>query len=52
MLVIVAEAECCSDFIYMLVEMLPKMCVSGVVGCLKGKSSLMRYEQFGELKFK
>ena len=36
----------------MLLEIPPKMSVSGVVGYLKGKSSLMPYEQFGELKFK
>ena len=30
----------------------PKMSVSSFVGYLKGKSSLMIYEQFGDLKFK
>ncbi|EPX4102619.1 transposase, partial [Shigella flexneri] len=30
----------------------PKMSVSGFMGYLKGKSSLMLYEQFGDLKFK
>ncbi|AKS78651.1 putative transposase for the insertion element [Yersinia pestis 1413] len=28
------------------------MSVSGFMGYLKGKSSLMLYEQFGDLKFK
>ena len=36
----------------MLVEIPPKMSVSGFVGYLKGKSSLMIYEQWGNLKFK
>lgn len=36
----------------MLVEIPPKMSVSGFMGYLKGKSSLMLYEQFGDLKFK
>ena len=30
----------------------PKMSVSSFMGYLKGKSSLMLYEQFGDLKFK
>ena len=36
----------------MLVEIPPKMSVSAFVGYLKGKSSLMIYEQWGNLKFK
>lgn len=36
----------------MLVEIPPKMSVSGFMGFLKEKSSLMLYEQFGDLKFK
>ena len=35
----------------MLVEIPPKYSVSGVMGYLKGKSSLMIYEQFPELKY-
>ncbi|MCV8982799.1 IS200/IS605 family transposase [Escherichia coli] len=41
-----------ADHIHMLVEIPPKMSVSGFMGYLKGKSSLMLYEQFGDLKFK
>ena len=48
----IVEAECCSDHIHMLLEIPPKMSVSGFMGYLKGKSSLMIYDQFGELKFK
>lgn len=48
----IVEAECCPDHIHMLLEIAPKMSVAGVVGYLKGKSSLMIYEQFGNLKFK
>ncbi len=36
----------------MLLEIPPKMSVSGFMGYLKGKSSLMLYDQFGDLKFK
>ncbi len=43
------EAETCPDHIHMLVEILPKFSVSSFMGYLKGKSSTMLYEQFGEL---
>ena len=36
----------------MLVSIPPKVSVSSFMGYLKGKSSLMIYEQFGDLKFK
>ena len=48
----IIEAESCPDHIHMLVEIPPKMSVSSFVGYLKGKSSLMIYDQFGDLKFK
>ena len=48
----ILEAECCPDHIHMLVEIPPKMSVSSFAGYLKGKSSLMIYDQFGDLKFK
>ena len=48
----IIAAESCPDHIHMLVEIPPKISVSSFMGYLKGKSSLMIYEQFGELKFK
>ena len=48
----ILEAGCCPDHIHMLLEIPPKMSVSSFMGYLKGKSSLMLYEQFGDLKFK
>ena len=48
----IVEAEVCPDHIHMLVEIPPKIAVSSFMGYLKGKSSLMLYEQFPELKFK
>ena len=48
----VIEAEACPDHIHMLVEIPPKIAVSSFMGYLKGKSSTMLYEQFGELKYK
>jgi putative transposase len=46
------EAEACPDHIHLFVEIPPKMAVSTFMGYLKGKSSTMLYEQFGELKYK
>ena len=40
------------NYVHMLVEIPPKMAVSSFMGCLKGKSSLMIYEKFGDLKYK
>mgnify|MGYP000983013288 FL=1 len=48
----IIEAEVCHDHIHMLVEIPPKMSVSGFVGFLKGKSSLMIHERHGNLKYK
>lgn len=48
----IIEAEVCPDHIHMLVDIPPKMLVSSFVGYLKGKSSTLIYEQFGELKYK
>ena len=48
----IIEAEVCPDHIHMLVEIPPKMSVSSFMGFLKGKSSLMIYEKFGNMKFK
>ena len=48
----IIEAQACPDHIHMLVEIPPKIAVSSFMGYLKGKSSTMLYEQFGELKYK
>ena len=48
----IVEAEVCPDHVHMLVEIPPKISVSSFMGYLKGKSSTMLYEQFGELKYK
>ena len=47
--VTILEAECCPDHVHMLLEIPPKMSVSGFMGYLKGKSGLMLYERFGDL---
>ena len=48
----IIEAEVCPDHIHMLIEIPPKIAVASFMGYLKGKSSTMLYEQFGELKYK
>lgn len=48
----IVRAEVCPDHARMLVEIPPKLSVSSFMGYLKGKSSTMLYEQFGELKYK
>ena len=48
----IIEAEACPNHIHLFVEIPPKISVSYFMGYLKGKSSTMLYEQFGELKYK
>ena len=48
----IIEAEVCPDHIHMLLSIPPKMSVSGFMGFLKGKSSLMIYQRWGNMKFK
>ncbi len=46
------ETKIYPDHVHMLVSIPPKIAVSSFMGYLKGKSSLMIYEQFCNLKFK
>ena len=48
----IISAEACPDHIHMLVSIPPKMSVAEFVGYLKGKSSLMIYDRFANLKYK
>ena len=48
----IIEGEICPDHVHILVEIPPKISVSSFVGYLKGKSSLMIYERWGDLKYK
>ena len=48
----IIEAEACPDHIHMLVSIPPKYSVSQIVGYLKGKSSLMIFDKFANLKYK
>lgn len=46
------EAEACKDHIHMLESIPPKYSVLQIMGYLKGKSSLMIYEKYANLKYK
>lgn len=48
----ILEAEVCPDHVHMLVEIPPKISISSFMGYLKGKSSLMIYEKWGNMKYK
>ena len=48
----IINAEVCPNHIHMFVEIPPKMSVSSFMGFLKGKSSLIIYERWGNMKFK
>ena len=47
----IIEGEACVDHIHILVKVPPKMSVSGFMGFLKGKSSLMIYEKWSNIKY-
>lgn len=48
----ILEAEVCPDHVHMLVEIPPKYSVSSVMGFLKGKSSIMIYSKWGNMRYK
>ena len=47
----IIEGEICPDHVHLLLSIPPKMSVSGFMGYLKGKSSLMIFQRFGNMKF-
>ncbi len=48
----IIEAEVCVDHVHMLVEIPPRMSVSGFVGYLKGKSRQIIFEKRANVRFK
>ena len=48
----ILEGEMAIDHVHLLVMVPPKISVSGFMGFLKGKSSLMIYQRWGSMKFK
>jgi len=50
--VTIIEGEACPDHIHLLLEIPPKISISSFMGFLKGKSSIMIYEQWGQMRYK
>ena len=48
----IIRAEACADHIHMLVSIPPKYSVSEFMGYLKGKSSLMIFDRFANMKYR
>lgn len=46
------EAEVCPDHVHMLISIPPKLSVASFMGFLKGKSSLLIYQKWANMKFK
>ena len=47
----IIEGEVCPDHIHLMVSIPPKYSIAGFMGYLKGKSSLMIFQKFGNMKF-
>ena len=47
----IIEGEICPDHIHLLLSIPPKMSISGFMEYLKGKSSLMIFQKYGNMKF-
>ena len=48
----IIEAEVCPGHVHMFVEIPPKLAVSKFMGILKGKSSLIIFQRWSNLKYK
>ena len=48
----IIEAELCPDHIHMLISIPPKMSVSGALGYIKGKSTLLIFDRHADMKYK
>jgi len=46
----IIEGKACLDHIHLCLSIPPKYSVAGMIGYLKGKSSMMIFEQFSKLK--
>ena len=48
----ILEAEACPDHIHTLISIPPKFSISQIMAYLKGKSSLMTFDKFANMKYK
>ena len=47
----IIEGEICPDHVHLMLSIPPKMSISSFMGYLNGKSSLMIFQKFGNMKF-
>ena len=47
----IVEGEICPDHVHLMLSIPPKISISSFMGYLKGKSSLMIFQKFGNMKF-
>ena len=47
----IIEGEICPDHVHLLLAIPPKVAVSSFMGYLKGKSSLMIFQKYGNMKY-
>ena len=48
----IIQAEACPDHIHMLLSIPPKISISSFMGYLKGKSSVMIFEKYANMRYK
>ena len=48
----IIEAELCVDHVHMLIKIPPKDSVAGIIGYLKGKSTLLIFDRHAQMKYK
>ena len=48
----IIEAELCPDHVHMIISIPPKMSVSGAIGYIKGKSTLLIFDRHADMKYK
>ena len=48
----IIEAEMCPDHVHMLISIPPKMSVSGAIGYIKGKNTLLIFDRHADMKYK
>ena len=48
----IIEAEICPDHVHMLLQIPPKLSIASFVGFVKGKSSLLIYQKYANMKYK
>ena len=48
----IIEAELCVDHVHVLIKIPPKDSVAGIIGYLKGKSTLQIFDCYAQMKYK